>query len=320
LPAVNAGGPVSRVVLGEYQTCALLSSGDVRCWGKASELGRGDSSEDIGDDETPSSIQPLALGGRAIDIVADKAVCVLLENGAVRCFGSGGSFYNGYATPGYSNVGFGKIGDDELPTERPAVPLGYKATKIMAAQGFFCATSAMHVVRCWDNGTSPNFVYENFGEYEYLVPLRLLSTLNDEWEERMNALIQEHGNTYTAAEEIAASQMQGDAIFPVGDIDWYELELSATSSLRLTTSGLLDSAPCPGDTRLRLYKGQSSGAPVQLGENDNRSDGSLCAQIDPSTHAFAANLTAGTYYIRVEESGNDAAITDFYRLKVETIP
>ncbi|HEY1534254.1 MAG TPA: hypothetical protein VGF76_09550 [Polyangiaceae bacterium] len=53
---VDVGGPVSRIAMGFRHTCALLTSGAVRCWGRASTgaLGYGNTN-DIGDDETPAS-------------------------------------------------------------------------------------------------------------------------------------------------------------------------------------------------------------------------------------------------------------------------
>ena len=53
---VPVGGPVARIDVGFFHTCAVLVSGGIRCWGRASTgaLGYGNT-EDIGDDETPAS-------------------------------------------------------------------------------------------------------------------------------------------------------------------------------------------------------------------------------------------------------------------------
>jgi alpha-tubulin suppressor-like RCC1 family protein len=53
---VDVGGPVSQIVAGYNHTCALLQSGDVRCWGSGygGKLGYGNT-EHIGIYETPAS-------------------------------------------------------------------------------------------------------------------------------------------------------------------------------------------------------------------------------------------------------------------------
>ena len=57
--------------LGDRHSCALLDDGGVRCWGEGSfgRLGTGNQN-DIGDDETPGSIDPIDLGWEAVSIAA----------------------------------------------------------------------------------------------------------------------------------------------------------------------------------------------------------------------------------------------------------
>ncbi len=57
---VNVGGHVTQVTAGANFTCALLDTGAVRCWGDGTAIGLG-SPEDIGDDEPPSSVEPVPL-------------------------------------------------------------------------------------------------------------------------------------------------------------------------------------------------------------------------------------------------------------------
>ena len=60
--AVNVGGAVTQIDTGMAHTCALLETGEVLCWGDASDgrLGYG-YGEDIGDDETPTDVGPVQL-------------------------------------------------------------------------------------------------------------------------------------------------------------------------------------------------------------------------------------------------------------------
>jgi alpha-tubulin suppressor-like RCC1 family protein len=143
---VNVGGQVVQVAAGAYHTCALLSTGSVRCWGAGAQgqLGYGNTS-DIGDDETPASAGDVAVGGQVIEIAAGGYVtCALLATGAVRCWGAGGGF-------GYANTN--NIGDDETPASAGDVDLGGGAVVEIAVGGAHaCAALANGSIRCWGNG------------------------------------------------------------------------------------------------------------------------------------------------------------------------
>jgi alpha-tubulin suppressor-like RCC1 family protein len=107
---VDVGGPVKMLAAGDYATCALLTSGTVRCWGSGSngELGHANT-QDIGDDETPASAGDIDLGGIATRIdVGFLHACAVLDTGAVRCWGRAAT-----GALGYGNVS--DIGDDETP-------------------------------------------------------------------------------------------------------------------------------------------------------------------------------------------------------------
>jgi hypothetical protein len=56
------GGPATNIDVGYLHACAILASGAVRCWGRASTgaLGYGNLN-DIGDDESPASAGDVRL-------------------------------------------------------------------------------------------------------------------------------------------------------------------------------------------------------------------------------------------------------------------
>ncbi|HMJ16644.1 MAG TPA: hypothetical protein VK524_34755, partial [Polyangiaceae bacterium] len=70
---VNVGGPVIQIAAGSEHTCALLSTGNVRCWGlgSAGQLGYGNQAT-IGDDELPSSRGDVNVGGPVVQIAAGQ--------------------------------------------------------------------------------------------------------------------------------------------------------------------------------------------------------------------------------------------------------
>jgi alpha-tubulin suppressor-like RCC1 family protein len=139
---------VQKVRAGFDFTCAWLQSGDVRCWGygENGRLGLG-GIENLGDDELPSSVPPVDLGGGT---VADLTVgaghaCVLFDDGAVTCWGVGVFGALGYASLDH-------IGDDELPDAVGPVDLGATATAAWAGSHNTCARLADTSIVCWGHG------------------------------------------------------------------------------------------------------------------------------------------------------------------------
>ncbi|HEV2060791.1 MAG TPA: hypothetical protein VGR11_15675, partial [Solirubrobacteraceae bacterium] len=134
-------------------TCAVQGGGEVRCWGYGvgGRLGYPSAvtpaNPSIGDDETPGSAGPVALGGGATAISAGAFHnCALLEGGSVRCWGFGGE-----GRLGYRNVE--TIGDNEPPGSVGPVELGGSATAISAGGGHSCAVLVGGSVRCWGFGS-----------------------------------------------------------------------------------------------------------------------------------------------------------------------
>ncbi|MBI5534774.1 MAG: S8 family serine peptidase [Deltaproteobacteria bacterium] len=155
-PLLPLGGPVVQLALGKYHSCALLTNGEVKCWGFGGygQLGRG-STATIGDDETLTALGPVALGGAAVQIAAgEQHTCALLANGAVRCWGYGFHGALGYGNPE-------TVGDDEVPSAAGDVPVGRPAVEIAAGGLRTCALTIDHTVRCWGNGEHGALGYGN---------------------------------------------------------------------------------------------------------------------------------------------------------------
>ncbi|NVB38516.1 DUF4215 domain-containing protein [Pseudenhygromyxa sp. WMMC2535] len=114
--AVSLPGAVKQLALGANHTCALLTTGAVSCWGdnQVGQLGLGNT-DNVGDDEAPTAVGTVELGGNALTIAAgSNHTCALLENHDVRCWGQNN----------YSQLGLGSIvtiGDNETPAEKDPV-------------------------------------------------------------------------------------------------------------------------------------------------------------------------------------------------------
>ena len=149
---IGDGRTATAITAGSAHTCVLLDDGNVRCWGTNGSLFGGDgrlgygTAADVGDDETPASVEPLELGGAATAITAgDVHTCAVLIGGDVRCWGDGVDGRLGYADEM-------RIGDNETPDAVAPVSLGGPAAAISAGS-HTCARLTSGAVRCWGPGS-----------------------------------------------------------------------------------------------------------------------------------------------------------------------
>lgn len=146
---------VTDVAAGGFHACALLSSGQVRCWGRNSSGQLGDNTftqrplavlvQDDDDDETDTPLTGVT------DIVAGaRHTCALKSDGSVRCWGRGifGQLGDGAATarsnatePVQADTGFGLVAE-----------LG-DAEEITAGDNHSCAEKADKGVVCWGDNS-----------------------------------------------------------------------------------------------------------------------------------------------------------------------
>jgi alpha-tubulin suppressor-like RCC1 family protein len=171
---VNIGEPVEKMALGFGFTCALLKSGNVKCWGSQNNHGVPNVGN-LGDNEEPVNIPYVKIGFKAVDIVATRtAVCVRSDQGLYRCWGlnTGGDLGNGSPET---------IGDNEDPEVNPVLDAGRPIKEIIGsvAPSSFCAVLDDSSVKCWGEvnkivqGINPgnNLVPDNFGLNENLLAI-----------------------------------------------------------------------------------------------------------------------------------------------------
>ena len=139
---VDVNGLTSGVVAitaGQWNTCAVTSSGGVRCWGfnGYGQLGDGTTT----DRGTPVSVSGLTSGVSAVSGKGDHT-CALMTSGGVRCWG-----FNGYG-----QLGDGTTIDRLTPVDVAGLASG--ATKIaVGGRGHTCALMNSGGIKCWgDNG------------------------------------------------------------------------------------------------------------------------------------------------------------------------
>ncbi|MBX2800147.1 MAG: hypothetical protein KTR31_20885 [Myxococcales bacterium] len=160
---IDLGGAALQLAAGVYHTCALMDTGDVRCWGWGSfgALGYGNT-DDIGDDESPSAVGVVPLGDEDVLHISagDFHTCATFASGDVRCWGGDTSGSLGIQTPL-------PLGDDELPTTAKPVAVGSPASATAAGSAHSCALLSDSGVRCW--GAADRLGYggtDNIGDDE----------------------------------------------------------------------------------------------------------------------------------------------------------
>lgn len=150
-PELQLGGPVQQIATGIGHTC-VRRNGDLRCFGRAAEgqLGYGDLF-DIGDDELPSSVGLVPLGGPVQAVFTRGGSfhgCALMGDGAVRCWGAAGAGRLGL--PGVTTP----IGDDEPAAAAPTVDVGGPVAALTTGAEHTCARLLDGSVRCWGSNAS----------------------------------------------------------------------------------------------------------------------------------------------------------------------
>jgi alpha-tubulin suppressor-like RCC1 family protein len=125
---------VAQLALGGSHSCALLTGGQVTCWG-ANEHGQ------LGDGTTVSHTSPVPVSGlpAATAVAAGHDfTCALTAEGQVLCWGNNGS----------GQLARGRAPDSSLPTEARGLR---GATQISLGGVHGCALFADRSTRCWGN-------------------------------------------------------------------------------------------------------------------------------------------------------------------------
>jgi len=136
VPVVVAGpfGEATDVSVGGEHTCALLRSGDLRCWGSNArgQLGM------PGAGGSASPVNVVAAGSGIVSVATGAYhTCVVKNSGAVLCWGANS----------YGQLGNGSTVDSAVPVS----PIGLDHGVVQLATKFdhTCAVMADRTVRCW---------------------------------------------------------------------------------------------------------------------------------------------------------------------------
>ena len=141
---LGSGRTATSIYAGGYYTCAILDDESVKCWGE-----NGDGQLGIGswsNTNTPTTINTLGSGRTAVSLAtAYNAVCALLDDGSVKCWGDDNF---GQLGNGGSNVDL-----SSPPSSAINLGSGRTAKAITGGEYHFCAILDDDSIKCWGDGT-----------------------------------------------------------------------------------------------------------------------------------------------------------------------
>lgn len=133
-PVSGLSSGVLDISLGDSHTCALLATGDVKCWGE-------NGNRQLGDGTTTDRLTPVDvsdLNTSAISLATGGShTCAVTSSGGIKCWG-----YNGAGQLGNGSTG-NPVGIVDV------VGLGAGATKVTAGVAHTCGLDNTGQAACW---------------------------------------------------------------------------------------------------------------------------------------------------------------------------
>ncbi|MEM9203579.1 MAG: S-layer homology domain-containing protein [Actinomycetota bacterium] len=152
----NGSTLAGSITAGEGHTCALLSSGTVRCWGlnNKGQLGYGDM-ENRGDElGEMAALGPVDFGGtRTAQLLTtgDEYTCVLTATSTVKCWGDNDFGQLGLGT--FRDIG-DEVGEMGVNLDRVDLGTGRTAVSLVAGRDHTCAILDDDTLKCWGRNSS----------------------------------------------------------------------------------------------------------------------------------------------------------------------
>ena len=159
----GASEDAAFATIGGGHTCAVMTNGTMRCWGRGEfgQLGYGDRLS-LGDDELAGAGGLVSVPGKVVSADAgEDHTCAVSDRGQVRCWGRN---LRGQLGRG----GRDNMGDDETVSEMSSVSLGERAIAVAAGFAHSCAVTEQGNLFCWGANEAGQLGYGDTADYGLL--------------------------------------------------------------------------------------------------------------------------------------------------------
>jgi alpha-tubulin suppressor-like RCC1 family protein len=324
------GDPVSPIDLGTGRSavgitsssnaCAILDDGTLRCWGYGAVGGNGSgATNDIGDDETPGSVNPVSLGAgrtaKAVTAGGSSHVCAVLDTGAIRCWGN-----NEHGQLGYGNTT--NIGDNETPNTAGPVDLGGKTIEVSppTSVGVQLSSSSIRA----DGAAQATVTATVRTDSARGLPLQRVLFSSSDSGHAFSAITDHGDGTYTAT--VTSSTTLGSATITARDASIYPAVVGTATlvqtagpassiSLSLSPNSVTANGSAQSTATATVTDAQGhpiSGDSVQITSSESQSVTGVTAGANPGTYVatITSTVTAGSAAVTAKDSSVDPAISD----------
>jgi alpha-tubulin suppressor-like RCC1 family protein len=159
----GASEEAAFATIGGGHTCAVMTDGTMRCWGRGEfgQLGYGDRLS-LGDDELAGAGGLVSVPGKVVSADAgEDHTCAVSDRGQVRCWGRN---LRGQLGRG----GRDNMGDDETVSEMSSISLGERAIAVAAGFAHSCAVTEQGNLFCWGANEAGQLGYGDTADYGLL--------------------------------------------------------------------------------------------------------------------------------------------------------
>jgi alpha-tubulin suppressor-like RCC1 family protein len=140
---VGLSSGVAAVAAGQEHSCAVTTSGAVKCWGYNlyGQLGNGNTSLPDHVSSVPVGVVGLASGVANVSVGYETS-CAVTTSGALKCWG-----YNDYGQLGNGTT-------DRASTPADVTGLGFGVVSVSLGYVHGCAVTTSGTVKCWGEGAT----------------------------------------------------------------------------------------------------------------------------------------------------------------------
>ena len=152
---MGSGQTAKQIAAGAEHACALLDSGEIKCWGRGykGQLGSGSTSSKY----TPFGPVDLGTGKKAKQVAVGGATsCAILDDDTLKCWG-----YNFDGKLGLGDTNNRGDGANEMGDNLPVIDLGTGRTvkQVAIAKFHICAILDDDTLKCWGSGGAGKLGY-----------------------------------------------------------------------------------------------------------------------------------------------------------------